>query len=643
MKHLNPEQFKAVEHKEGPLLIIAGAGAGKTNTVTHRILNLIKKGVDPKKILAITFTNKAAKEMQERVFKLINEDPSLNVPMTFEEKPFLSTFHSLGVNILRHDGHVIGVPANFSIYDRSDSKKAVKEALEKKGYDPKQYEPNKILGIISKEKGAYVSQEEYEIKQGDEYFGSIVAEVWKEYESILKKEKGLDFDDLIYKTAFLLKNIPEVRKKYQEKWQYIHIDEYQDTNRVQYVIANTLAEGHRNITVVGDADQNIYSWRGADIKNILDFEKDYPEATVILLEENYRSTQKILQAANSVIDKNVIRKKKNLFTKNEEGEQISVFAAPDENEEANFIARTTKELTDKGIKPEQVAVLYRANFQSRVIEDAFLRRELKYDLIGTKYFERKEVKDIISYLRAALNEDALGDIKRTINTPVRGIGKVTMLKVLEGKENELTGAVRDKVLQYRNILARIRDAAYKKTPSDVLKLALFESGIETMLKQGDSEELERLENVRELVTLAARYDAMPLGDGIMKFIDDAMLVSDQDSLDEKSVGTKLMTVHASKGLEFDYVFITGLEDGLFPHTRLDKNEITKEEAEEERRLFYVAITRARKKVFLTYAQLRTIFGTQQVNVPSEFIFDIEEDLIEHEQKPTGVKAIFIDF
>ncbi len=669
LKELNPPQLEAALCTEGPLLILAGAGAGKTKTVTYRILHLIKTGVLPRNILAITFTNKAAREMKERVTDLLNSDQNFNLPMHDNERPFVSTFHSLGVHILKESGHKLGIPRHFVIYDRGDSKQTVKDALVDLGHDPKQIDPNKILGIISREKGNFTSVEEFEAKSGDDYIGSIAAEVWKKYEAKLSKDKALDFDDLLFKTAHLLSTHQDIREYYQNKWKYVHVDEYQDTNQVQYRLVQLLVHKHKNLAVVGDGDQSIYGWRGADIKNILKFEEDYPEAKIVILEQNYRSTQTILTAANKIIEKNIYRKKKNLFTKNEEGEKIKVYTAYDENDEANFIANSIRDLLDKGeintprnhnasntsihdikeskeIKAENIAVLYRANFQSRAIEDSFLRKNIAYTLLGTKFFERKEVKDVVSYIRLALNQDSMVDIKRVINSPVRGIGKTTLLKVLEGKEDELPKAAYEKVKSFRSLLAAIEQKTKTDKASDVIKYVITMTGMEKSFK--DNDEQERLENVRELVTLALKYDAYVQPEGIEKMLEEAALASDQDTLDEekdkdKKPGVKLMTVHASKGLEFDYVFITGLEQGLFPHERMNETGSSPESSEEERRLFYVALTRAKKKLFLSHANVRTIFGNKQVTLPSEFLADIDDDLIEEEKPVSGIKSIFIDF
>ncbi len=632
LHNLNSKQKEAVLHINGPLLVFAGAGAGKTKTITCRIMHLIKSGIEPKDILAITFTNKAAKEMRDRVLDALNHEPGLK-NFSSIEKPFISTFHSLGVHILKENSREIGLTRNFSIFDKSDSQKIVKDILKDLGLDPKQHEPNKVLGIISREKGNLKNATDFAESINGESFTTqhnFISQIWTEYEKRLRVEKALDFDDLLLHTYKLLKNKPEILKKYQNLWQYIHIDEYQDTNKVQYMTIKLLAEKHSNLCVVGDIDQNIYSWRGADIKNILNFEKDYPKTKVILLEENYRSTQNILAVANSIIKKNTNRVEKNLFTKNNEGEKVTLYAGYNEIEEAQYIVNKSKELIDSGVCAREIAVLYRANFQSRAIEEAFLSKSVPYQVLGTKFFERKEVKNIISFLRAGLNHDSLTDIKRIINVPARGIGKVTILKIFAGEKGTLPKTVRIKVDQFFNFLKEIKELATTKKPSEIIKFIIQHSGLEKELRDGNDEDKERLENMRELATLAIKYDYLPLGEGIEKLIEEAALTSDQDSLEKNENAVKLMTVHASKGLEFDYVFITGLEEDLFPHQRINTTK-NKEDGEEERRLFYVALTRARKKVFLTYANTRTIFGSTQNNTPSQFIGDIEEDYIENDQ------------
>lgn len=718
LNDLNSQQNEAVTHKEGPLLILAGAGAGKTKTLTYRILHLIQQGVEPQKILAITFTNKAAQEMRERVNHLLekyktqikkttattetvekilpkidntpsqpivdieyddNEIDSINAQfdhfshalgndgdehtasfdgMNIESiannissypakseyggygrqykdiqnnSPFVSTFHVFGATLVREYAHKVGVTKNFTIFDRNDSKQAIKQAMEEVRINPKEFEPARVLSMISREKGNGVTVEYFTENKSREFIGSVIGKIWVAYEKILKKENSLDFDDLLLKASQLLRD-EEVKNALAHRYEYIHIDEYQDTNRVQYNIAQALAVKHRNITVVGDIDQTIYTWRGADISNILNFERDYPEARVILLEQNYRSTQTILSAANTVIEKNKNRRKKTLFTENHAGDKISIYGAYDEYDEAQFIALKSKELIQSGISPNDIAVLYRANFQSRTLEEAFLSHNVDHFVLGTRFYDRKEVKDILSYIRAALNPESITDIKRVINVPARGIGKVTMLKILSQKRQGLDGATLTKAQPFFAIIDDIRVKSTHMLPGELVGFALRRSGILGEIEKGKTEEdTDRVENLKELVSLGARYDDMG-PEGIHKFLEDTSLLSDQDSLEEKKNGVRLMTVHASKGLEFNYVFITGLEDGLFPQQKdADEASAQTERAEEERRLFYVALTRARKKLFLSYSAVRTVFGKTEVKVPSTFLADIHDSLVMYEE------------
>ncbi|OHA84585.1 MAG: hypothetical protein A2408_02960 [Candidatus Yonathbacteria bacterium RIFOXYC1_FULL_52_10] len=646
MEHLstlNQEQKNAALHTKGPLMILAGAGTGKTKTITHRIFHLIKEGASPDSILAITFTNKAAKEMEERVMTLLESDAAFR--HSGAKRPFVSTFHRLGVHILRNHGEAIGIPKRFTIFDKDDAVRAVKAAIAEAGLDPKQFEPGRVLNTISRQKGELTTAEMYAENAGNDYYPRIVSDIWRRYERILGSEHALDFDDLLLKTAHLLKTNDAVRDHYAKRWQFVHIDEYQDTNGAQYAISRILAKEHGNICVVGDTDQNIYSWRGANLKNIMNFEKDYPDARVILLEENYRSTQTILAAANDAIKKNTMRKDKTLFTKNIDGEKIGVYTAYDEADEARFIAQKTRERIRDGVEPRDIAVLYRANFQSRALEEAFLNEQVPYQVLGVRFFERREVKDLISFLRAAQNPDSLSDVKRIVNIPPRGIGKVTLAKMFSADEANLPPAATRSVAAFRVLLERIREAAATEPVSYTLKFIMRESGLEEYLRNGNEEDRERLENIRELVTLAAKYDGFPPEEGIEKLLADAALASDQDELSTNQNAVKLMTVHAAKGLEFDHVFVTGLEQDLFPHRRIGSAGVSREEEEEERRLFYVAVTRARKKLYLTCASLRTIFGARQVNTPSEFLIDIDPAYVEEEMSSGdsfGGKIVYLD-
>lgn len=638
MEHLtdlNPAQKEAVLHQDGPLLVVAGAGAGKTRVITYRIKNLIESGVKPEGILAITFTNKAAREMKERVETLLKEQRG---------RPFVSTFHTLGAAICRAHARALQRDRYFSILDRDESITLIKRAMQELMIDEKRFEPRKVLGTISRAKGDCLSLTDYQTEVGNEFYPKLIMQVWRRYQELLVKARAFDFDDLLLETVKLLKREPEILKYYQEQFKYLLIDEYQDTNAVQYELAKLLAGERKNICVVGDVDQSIYSWRGADFENLLRFEKDFPGAKVVLLEENYRSTQTILTAANQVISKNKKRHEKTLFTKNNAGEQIAVVSNLSEVSEGDFAASTIKQLMQDGVNPSDIAILYRANFQSRVLEEAMLRKSVPYQVLGTRFFDRKEVKDLMSYLRAALNPEDYASLARAIQTPTRGIGKTTLVKIASGERESLPAAMARKVNDFYRTLTEIKIAVETKPTSEVIKFTLQASGLEMSLKKGSAEEQERLENLRELVTLATKYDYLPAPEGVIALLEEVALASEQDSLNEKKDGVKLMTVHAAKGLEFDYVFITGLEQDLFPHQGFGEKD---RDDEEERRLFYVAITRARKKVYLTYAQTRTIFGSRQVTVPSEFIFDISDDLLEASEHhpddlPNGGKSYLPD-
>jgi len=468
---------------------------------------------------------------------------------------------------------------------------------------------------ISRQKADLVTGQEYADKAGNQYFPRILSSVWLAYEKELEKQKALDFDDLILKPVLLLKKHASIRSYYQNKWRYIHIDEYQDTNTSQYELAQMLIGEQKNICAVGDGDQCIYSWRGADFKNILNFEKDYSGTKLVTLEQNYRSTQTILAAANDIIKKNKIRKEKKLFTKNTAGTKISLFAAIDEGDEALFVARKAAELVKEKVAPKDIAVLYRANFQSRALEEAFLSLDVPYQVLGVKFFDRKEIKDILAFIRAGLNPDNLHDVKRVINVPPRGIGKVTLVKMFAGAEDTLTPAMKERVAKFRELLTQIKETALTKKTSELIKFVVKETGMEEALKKGTDDDKERLENIYELVTLAAKYDVFPPEDGMEKLLADAALATDQDSLEKEENAVKLMTVHASKGLEFPFVFITGLEDDLFPHKKMGEANVKEEQEEEERRLFYVATTRAKDILFLSYAKYDKIKKITYIHSP----------------------------
>ncbi|MFT5849372.1 MAG: DNA helicase-2/ATP-dependent DNA helicase PcrA [Patiriisocius sp.] len=633
LEGLNDPQKEAVVTTEGPLLVLAGAGSGKTRVITHRVAQLILGGVAPHNILAVTFTNKSAKEMRERVMALIQKlAPSSDGG--FNSSPTVTTFHSLGVRILREHHEVLGLRRHFIIYDRADSVRAIKKAIESAGYTTKEFEPKTMISMISRAKGDAVSRTKY-LEEASSFPEKVCAEVWKYYNKTMQEEHALDFDDLLFKTLHLLQAYPVVLETLQQRYQYIHVDEYQDTNKVQFAIVKLLAGEKANICVVGDVDQNIYSWRGADIKNVLQFEKNFPGAKTVFLEENYRSSGTIIAASNDIIEKNNNRIPKTVFTSNDHGEKITLYAAHTGPDEAEYIVMTIKKLIEEGVSPSAFAILYRTNFQSRGLEEAFLNFGVPYQLLGTKFFERKEVKDVLSYLRLALNPGSTADIARIVNVPTRGIGKVTMLKMVEGRRDELKGATLTKVERFEEMMRDIGDQARTEKISETLKFIIKRTGIEADLKKhGTEDDMERLGNLQELVTLAVRYDELGPEEGVEALIENAALQSDQDELQEKeeSDAVRLMTVHSSKGLEFPYVFITGLEEGLFPSERPGDD---KKDHEEERRLFYVALTRAEKKVYLTYAHVRMIFGQQRVNVPSSFINDINNEHVDTDDSQGG--------
>lgn len=641
LEGLNPPQKEAVTTTEGPLLVLAGAGSGKTRVITHRIIHLIEAGIAPEHILAVTFTNKAAKEMRERVEALIDRFAPAARALR-ESKPTILTFHALGVRILREHHEAVGLRRSFTIYDRSDSNRAIKKSLEEAGFDPKQFEPRKILSMISRAKGDAMTRLEYR-DAARSYPEEVTAEIWEKYDAILRAEQALDFDDLLLKTLTMLKSNPPILEEYRKRFIYMHVDEYQDTNRVQYEIARLLAGDRANLCVVGDVDQNIYSWRGADVRNILQFERHFPGTKILMLEENYRSTQTIITASNDIIEKNINRPEKKVFTKNAEGELISLYTAMTGEDEAEHVALTAKNLIREGISPSSIAVLYRTNFQSRVLEEAFINMSVPYQLLGTRFFERKEVKDVLSYLRLAVNPDSVTDLARIINEPPRGVGKVTVSKLALGKREEIKGKALEGVRTFERIMEEIRVKVENSPLHESIKYILEATGIEALYKEDGEEGQERLENLRELVTIANRYNDVTGKEAIDKLLEDAALEGDQDEMKKKEEkdAVRLMTIHAAKGLEFEHVFITGLEEGLFPHERFDEG---KTDTEEERRLFYVALTRAEKKVYLSFAHIRMIFGSERINTPSSFLSDIRPELIEgaNPHESGFERTIFLD-
>lgn len=638
---LNPEQQSAVKATDGPLLLMAGAGSGKTRVLTHRIAYLIvEKRVNPYNILAITFTNKAAREMRERIGKMMGGAA---------EEIWISTFHSMCVRILRRDIDRMGYNRNFTILDTGDQQSVVKGILKDKNLDPKKYDPRAILGAISSAKNELIDPEEY-AKTAGGYFEQTVSDVYTEYQKRLRKNQALDFDDLIMMTIQLFQRVPEVLEYYQRKFQYIHVDEYQDTNRAQYMLVKFLANRFKNLCVVGDSDQSIYRWRGADIANILSFEKDYPDAKVILLEQNYRSTKRILLAANKVIENNVTRKAKNLWTENPEGNKLVYYRADSEQGEAQFVAGKIKELTRDGKHNlSEIAILYRTNAQSRVMEEVLLKSNIEYSIVGgTKFYDRKEIKDMLAYLRLISNNDDDISLQRIINVPKRGIGSSSVDKMADfaamhdisifqaldsvellGLSPKITKGARE----FRDLIKNYTQMQEFLSVTELVEDILDKSGYREMLKAEKSIEAQsRLENLDELLSVTKNFEEVNEDKSLVAFLTDLALVADIDSLDEdgeKTDAITLMTLHSAKGLEFPVVFLIGLEEGVFPHSRSLMEEA---EMEEERRLAYVGITRAEQTLFLTNAQMRTLFGRTSMNPASRFIREIPEDLLEGVEK-----------
>ncbi len=617
---LNPSQARAALHKQGPLLIIAGAGAGKTHTIAHRVAHLARSGVPAENILAITFTNKAAGELRERIGSLLASQGLRGIPTA-------ATFHSLGAQILRREHERFQIPRLFGITDRGESLSFVKRAIEARDLDLKTIEPKRILSAISKNKNRLIDSAVF-IAEAASYQDELVGAIWQKYTELMKKAGLLDFDDLIVWPVRLLTEHADIRDKYRERFRFIHIDEYQDTSASQDRFAELLVGPELNICAIGDGDQSIYGWRDANPENILKFPEKYPGTTIVMLEENYRSTKYILDAANNVIKKNRNRHEKNLYTRKVGGEKIALYEAFGETDEANFVAETAVELRDKGVRPDTIAVLFRANFQSRILEEAFLRSGIPYELVGTRFYERKEVKDSLAYLRYAMNPADSESFRRIMGAPRRGIGAASAEKILRG-DDAVPRRAREARAAIERLAATIRDLAATIEPSRLLTRIITESGLEKMYRDEPDGD-ERTENMRELVSLASRYDRLPKPTGLEELLTDTALLSDQDTIGDHSGGVRLMTVHAAKGLEFDTVFVTGLEQDLFPHrARDDEKDGTNEmRKEEERRLFYVALTRAKRKLFLTYALYRTIFGQRTLNIPSVFLQDIKPESID---------------
>ena len=638
---MNDRQAEAVQTTEGPLLIMAGAGSGKTRVLTHRIAYLIdEKMVNPWNILAITFTNKAAREMKERA-------AALN-PAT--QDCLIATFHSMCVRILRREADHIGYNRNFTIVDPGEQRTLMKRILKNLNLDPKKWNERAILGTISNAKNDLIDEVAYAKMAGDMYT-EIVAKCYTAYQKELRQSEAMDFDDLIMLTLRLFDQNPDVLTYYQQRYQYIHVDEYQDTNHAQYQLVKLLASRFKNICVVGDADQSIYGWRGADMQNILDFEKDYPEAKVVLLEENYRSTKTILQAANEVIRNNRNRRPKNLWTQNEDGEEIVYYRANDEQDEALFVARTIDQLSREGYSHKDFAVLYRTNAQSRTVEEALLKSNIPYTMVGgTKFYSRKEIRDVISYLNLIANPSDNISYERVVNEPKRGVGPGTVEKIrdfassqeislLDASANILLSPVKGKAAQavydFANMLLDMRERLDDFTVTKLVEAVLEKTGYATALAaQATLESQARIENIEEFLSVTKNFDESPDNpadesglDKLSRFLNDLALIADTDDGDMESSEVTLMTLHAAKGLEFPVVFLVGMEENVFPLSRASEDE---DELEEERRLAYVGITRAEKILYLTNANSRLLYGRTNYNQPTRFLREISSDLLNYQ-------------
>ncbi|MGX0911761.1 DNA helicase PcrA [Staphylococcus caprae] len=642
VKNMNTEQSEAVRTTEGPLLIMAGAGSGKTRVLTHRIAYLLdEKDVSPYNILAITFTNKAAKEMKQRVEQLVGEEAQVI---------WMSTFHSMCVRILRRDADRIGIERNFTIIDPTDQKSVIKDVLKNENIDSKRFEPRMFIGAISNLKNELKTPDDAQ-KEANDFHSQMVATVYKGYQRQLSRNEALDFDDLIMTTINLFERVPDALEYYQNKFQYIHVDEYQDTNKAQYTLVKLLASKFKNLCVVGDSDQSIYGWRGADIQNILSFEEDYPEAKTIFLEQNYRSTKNILNAANEVIKNNSERKPKGLWTANTGGDKIQYYEAMTERDEAEYVVREIMKHQRNGKKYSDMAILYRTNAQSRVLEETFMKSNIPYTMVGgQKFYDRKEIKDLLSYLRVIANSNDDISLQRIINVPKRGIGPSSVEKIQTyAVQNQISmfdalGEVdfiglSKKVTQecinfYETITNLIKEQEFLEI-SDIVDEVLQKSGYRDMLEREQTlESRSRLENLDEFMSVPKDYEEnTPLEEqSLINFLTDLSLVADIDEADTQS-GVTLMTMHSAKGLEFPIVFIMGMEESLFPHIRAIKSD-DDHEMEEERRICYVAITRAEELLYITNATTRMLFGRSQSNMPSRFLREIPEDLLESH---TGTK------
>jgi DNA helicase-2/ATP-dependent DNA helicase PcrA len=655
LEQLNAKQKEAVLTTEGPVLILAGAGSGKTKALTHRIAYLIKeKNVRPDSILAVTFTNKAAKEMTERVLGLLGENPLERRPFirSFTGRfPTMGTFHSICARILREDGHYLGFKRSFTIYDESDSIGAIKKIFKGLEITDKKASPSGVKNHISSAKNELIGPEKYE-KLATGYHQELAAKIYPLYQRDLMRNNALDFDDLLSETVKLFQKFPEVLERYQNLWQYIHIDEYQDTNHAQYLFAKLLGQKNQNLCVVGDDWQSIYSWRGADFQNILDFERDYPKAKIIKLEQNYRSTKSIIDAAHRVISKNELRSEKTLWTQNDTGHPIVIAETYNEHEEARFvIAESERLLNEEKEKLNEMVVLYRTNAQSRAIETELIRAGIPYRIVGgVRFYERREIKDLLAYLRVINSDDDWIAFERIINVPARGVGGVSLKKLTDygGKNNlsisqtlenvqniGLSPKITASVVEFARVLAVLRRAKEQENLSTLIELVFDKTGYEDYLNDGTTEGEERTENVKELLSVAKEYIDVHGESDLEGFLEEISLVADIDNWNPEEEALTLMTVHAAKGLEFKIVFIIGMEDSIFPHAN---SFFDPAQMEEERRLCYVAITRAKERVYMTLTEHRMLYGGIHSNPPSRFLADIPEHLITSYEKVASKKV-----
>jgi len=638
VRDLNPQQREAVLHRGGPALVLAGAGSGKTRVLAYRVAYLIRGlEVPPHGILAVTFTNKAADEMRHRVAGLVGERVARAL--------WVGTFHRTCARILRAHGERVGVPRHFTIYDEDDQRQVMREALRNLQVDERRYPPGAVLGAVSAAKNEGLDAAAYDLGASSP-FERVVAACWREYQRLLAQRAALDFDDLLREALRLLEDVPEVRERYQQQFQHVLVDEYQDTNPVQFRILARLCEGHRNLFVVGDVDQAIYGWRGADVRNILEFERDFPDARVLPLEQNYRSTQTILKAAEHLIRHNPHRYPKRLWTRNPLGVPVCLYEASDEHDEARFVAERVRGLQEEGFPLRECAVLYRINAMSRQFEEAFLRAGIPYQVVGAvRFYERKEVKDVLSYLKILANPHDDLSLVRALGAPRRGIGEGTLHKLrafaaghggslweaLQRVEEvpELGAASRRAVRSFVDLLRDLQEVAQRARAAELVEEVLERTGYRASLEEEGTEEAQtRLENVRELVTVAQEYEMATGQADLQSFLEHLSLVTDADTYDETADRVVLMTLHAAKGLEFRAVFLCGLEEGIFPHVRsLDDPR----QLEEERRLAYVGITRSKERLHLTYARVRSLFGRSSANVPSRFLEEVPEDVLERVQ------------